>query len=58
MNRRDFLKKCAAVGAGGFLLSSQTMEARLRDKHPNRLFIMTDQQHAGHYHPWNEGAAG
>jgi len=47
MNRRDFLKKCAVVGAGGFVLSNRAMEARLRDKRPNILFIMTDQQHAG-----------
>jgi len=47
MKRRDFLKKCATVGAAGFVLSKRAIGARRRDKRPNILFIMTDQQHAG-----------
>ncbi len=42
MNRRDFLKRCAAVGAGGFVLSNQALEVRVGSKHPNILYIMSD----------------
>ena len=46
MDRRDFLKKCAAVGAGGFVLSNQAMEVRTGAKKPNILFIMIDDMGA------------
>ncbi|MHC4172066.1 MAG: sulfatase family protein [Planctomycetota bacterium] len=42
MNRRDFLKNCAAVGVGGFVLSNQVVEARVRAKSPNILLITAD----------------
>jgi len=42
MNRRDFLKKCAAVGAGGFLLSNRALEVHLSAKRPNIVFIFID----------------
>ncbi len=40
MNRRHFLKKCAAV-AGAFVLSNRTMQFRL-GKPPNFVFILVD----------------
>lgn len=42
MNRRDFLKKCAAIGAGGPLLSNLSLDVNVRSKHPNVLFIAID----------------
>ncbi|MHC4464914.1 MAG: twin-arginine translocation signal domain-containing protein, partial [Planctomycetota bacterium] len=30
--RRDFLKKCAAVGAGGFILSNRVLKAGIRSR--------------------------
>jgi len=42
MNRRDFLKKCAAVSVGGFILSNRVMEARFGGKRPNIIFIFID----------------
>ncbi|MHC4557824.1 MAG: sulfatase-like hydrolase/transferase [Planctomycetota bacterium] len=42
MNRRDFLKECAVVRAGGFLLSNPTLEIRFGSKHPNIVLIMAD----------------
>lgn len=42
MNRRDFLKKCGAVVAGGFVLSNRALEVRMYPKHPNVLFIAID----------------
>ena len=42
MNRRDFLKECAALGAGGFVLSNQTLDVRMAQKHRNVLFIAID----------------
>jgi len=59
MNRREFLKNCAAgagaglalsngaVGAGGFLLSNQALGLRVGAKLPNILFIMSDEHNAG-----------
>jgi len=44
MDRRDFLKKCTAVGAGGFVLSNQGLEVRVRGKRPNIILIMADDQ--------------
>jgi len=41
MNRRDFLKKCA-LGIGGFVLSSNTLEVRISTKHPNIIVMMAD----------------
>ncbi len=41
--RRDFLKKCAAVGAGGFILSNQTLAVRTGDR-PNIVLIVSDDQ--------------
>ncbi|MHC4175708.1 MAG: sulfatase family protein, partial [Planctomycetota bacterium] len=42
MNRRDFLKKCMAVGAGGFVLSNQSLDVRAGAEHPNILLITAD----------------
>jgi arylsulfatase A len=55
MNRRDFLKKCGAVGAGGpatlgriipafggFVLSNRALEAQTGAKRPNIILIMAD----------------
>jgi choline-sulfatase len=47
MNRRDFLKRTAIIGAGGLLLSNKAFEARIGAKHPNILFIMSDEHNAG-----------
>jgi len=44
MNRRDFLKRCAAVGAGGFVLSNRTLEVTAGPKRPNIIVIMADDQ--------------
>ena len=46
MDRRDFLKKCAAVGAGGFVLSNRTLKVRTGAKKPNIVFIMIDDMGA------------
>jgi len=43
MNRRDFLKNCAAVGAGGFVLSSRALQVNIGAKRPNVLFVLADQ---------------
>jgi len=42
MNRRDFLKRCAAVGAGGFLLSSRALEVHIGARRPNIILILVD----------------
>jgi len=42
MNRRDFLKKCVAVGAGGFVLSNQALDVRVGSKRPNIIVMMAD----------------
>ena len=40
--RRDFLKKCAAIGVGSVLLSNQASDARRSRKHLNIVFILID----------------
>ena len=48
MNRRQFNRLAAAVAAGAALGGiARAAGATERDKRPNILFIMTDQQHAG-----------
>jgi len=47
MNRRDFLKKCAAVGAGGVVLSNRTLEVRVGAGRPNVILVITDDQGYG-----------
>ena len=42
MDRRDFLKRCAAVAAGGAVLSNRTLDVRIRGKKPNIVFIFID----------------
>ncbi len=42
MNRRDFLKRCAAVGAGGFLLSNRNPVLGVDSGRPNIVLIMVD----------------
>ena len=43
MNRREFLKKCAVVGAGGLLLPDQAYQVHVRKRiKPNVLFIAID----------------
>jgi len=44
--RRDFLKKCIAMGAGGFVLSNRTLEVHAGAKRPNIVFIMIDDMGA------------
>jgi len=46
VNRREFLKRCAAVGAGGFLLSNRALEVRIGAKRPNLLFVFSDAHRA------------
>ena len=46
MRRRDFLKKCGAIVAGGFVLPNRTFEIHRGSKRPNILFIMSDQHNA------------
>jgi len=46
MDRRNFLKKCAAVGAGGFVLSNSALEVHAGGKRPNIIFIMIDDMGA------------
>jgi len=41
--RRDFLKKCAVVGAGGFILSNRTFAVRTGAR-PNVVLIVSDDQ--------------
>jgi len=41
-NRRQFLKKCAAVGAGGVFFSNRTLELRAGARRPNIIYILTD----------------
>ncbi len=41
--RRDFLKKCIAVGAGGFILSNRTLALRAGGR-PNIVLIVSDDQ--------------
>jgi arylsulfatase A-like enzyme len=41
--RRDFLKKCAAVGAGGFILLNRPLKARI-GRRPNIVLIVSDDQ--------------
>lgn len=47
MKRRDFLKKCGAVAAGGFLFSNRVSGIRLGSKRPNIIFIISDEHNAG-----------
>lgn len=42
MNRRDFLRRSLAVGAGGYLLSNKSFDARISSRRPNVLFIAID----------------
>jgi len=42
MNRRDFLKKCAVLGAGGFVLSNSTIDIHIGPKYPNIILCMCD----------------
>ncbi len=47
MNRRDFLKRCAAAGAAGFVLSNRGLGLHLGSgRRPNIVFIMSDQHNA------------
>ncbi len=42
INRRDFLKSCAALGAGGLLLSNKALDVRRLQRKPNIVFIFID----------------
>ena len=44
--RRDFLRNCAAVGAGGFLLSNSALRIHVGTRRPNILFIISDEHNA------------
>ncbi len=43
MNRRDFLKKSAALATGGFVLSNRTLQVGVGVRQPNVLFVLADQ---------------
>jgi arylsulfatase A-like enzyme len=43
MNRREFLKKCGALAAGGPMLSNRALEAGITANGPNVLFVLADQ---------------
>lgn len=47
MDRRNFLKKCAAVGVGGFVFGTRSMDLKVGDKYPrpNILLITADDLH-------------
>jgi len=42
MDRRDFLKKCGAVAAAGFVFSNKKMEVNLSGDRPNIIIILVD----------------
>lgn len=42
MNRREFLRQCSAVAAGGLVLSNQRLNVRMAGKKRNVLFIAID----------------
>ncbi len=42
MDRRDFLKRCVAVGVGGSVLSNRALKVDIGSKRPNVLFIAID----------------
>jgi len=44
MNRRDFMKNCAAVAAGGFVLSNKSLKISTGPRRPNIILIMADDQ--------------
>jgi len=44
ISRREFIRRTAAVGAGGLVLSNQAMEVRVGGKRPNIVLIMADDQ--------------
>jgi len=44
--RRDFLRRCVGMAAGGFVLSNHTLEARMGARRPNILYIMSDDHSA------------
>jgi len=43
MNRRDFLKRCAGIGVGGFFLSNRSLAVHRIDR-PNIVLIVSDDQ--------------
>lgn len=43
MNRREFLKKSVALGAGGFVLSNGSVEVKIKEHRPNIIHIMLDE---------------
>jgi len=47
INRREFLKRCAAVGAGGFVLSNRSLDVRVDAGRPNFVVFLTDDQGYG-----------
>jgi arylsulfatase A-like enzyme len=42
VDRRDFLKNCAAATAGGFVLSNRTLEVGVGSTRPNFIFFLAD----------------
>lgn len=46
MDRREFLKRCAAVPAAGFVLSNRGLGLHRGSTRPNIVFIMSDQHNA------------
>jgi len=40
--RRDFLKRCATVGAGGVVVSNRVMELAIGPKRPNFIYFLAD----------------
>ena len=44
MDRRDFLIECAAAGLGGYFISTSGFVARIGNRTPNIILVMTDDQ--------------
>lgn len=41
-NRRQFMKKCLAFGAGGFVFSNRAVEVHIGARQPNIIYVLAD----------------
>ncbi|MCK4293448.1 MAG: sulfatase-like hydrolase/transferase, partial [Planctomycetes bacterium] len=41
-NRRQFLKKCLAFGAGGFVFSNRAVEVHIGARQANIIYVLAD----------------